>query len=623
MERNSDSGTFVLDFINSAIRELSELLPLEFSREMPEKVRLFMRLFHNAVAVGEWNTAYDACLKNPIYERRASNFRQLCNSMVENGSLEELLSMVSNLASSIRDDGSTEVVDLYGIADDALTDACRRDLYQLRANAADASIPAPDYQGALYSLHVSQAQWRRAAQSFDLRFVHAMQSLVNAPGGVNQNMTAPVIKREELIMNDLVLSSVGTANSISLVEDSASRFIVQGEYGKGCCNALMDVDENEEQNDMKRRRQPTSNRPTSVQTRSIDRFSRYMAFDDLEGRALWALSLRTLFCDDSVNRSVAKSLFLGDSGTPFVDNKTLDELFQRGYFLQGLQLSMTQSKTKKVTFYQYLNYAVKNYLVPLSLQNDDDDDDVVMMDQSKVCRPTLSQLRRELDDISGLSAGETPFVVARRSKKYTNVPKTCLQTGAMALLRRLALTHTSAEHHVALDIAASILEYDERVERLPAWLERLLMGDEEIFGLDTSNGLFARRSKKEGSRIYLGDPSALVSLYTKYGLLKEACQVVTAILVGLDGAEARRAKAPHRLPEKGDIDFVPYHKIDILWNLIENALELGELDEMTEKDLLKAQGEMKQALHDHFELVKLTEAGLLSARRLGRTGIAM
>ena len=35
--------------------------------------------------------------------------------------------------------------------------------------------------------------------------------------------------------------------------------------------------------------------------------------------------------------------------------------------------------------------------------------------------------------------------------------------------------------------------------------------------------------------------------------------------------DAKRKRAVQRLPETGDIDHVPYEKIDMLWNLIDHV----------------------------------------------------
>jgi hypothetical protein len=103
--------------------------------------------------------------------------------------------------------------------------------------------------------------------------------------------------------------------------------------------------------------------------------------------------------------------------------------------------------------------------------------------------------------------------------------------------------HTNAEHPIALDVANFILDFDESISQLPCWLEQVLMGEDT----NDFSGLFACRPKP-GSRIYLGDPSALLTLYIKKGMFLEACRVVIAILLGPGGSDSRRDKASSRLP---------------------------------------------------------------------------
>ena len=58
-----------------------------------------------------------------------------------------------------------------------------------------------------------------------------------------------------------------------------------------------------------------------------------------------------------------------------------------------------------------------------------------------------------------------------------------------------------------------------------------------------------------------------------------------------------------------------YEKIDILWNTIESCLRhLQERD--AKSKLLRSRSAMEYALHKHFQLMKVSEQGMLSARAL-------
>lgn len=89
----------------------------------------------------------------------------------------------------------------------------------------------------------------------------------------------------------------------------------------------------------------------------------------------------------------------------------------------------------------------------------------------------------------------------------------------------------------------------------------------------------------------------------------DACDLVSKVLVG-DGKE-RNTMAASRVPEKGDIDFVPYNKIDLLWNLVDTALRQGATNEPTKSQLRISRMQMEDALQFHSKLLKI-------ARALGR-----
>jgi hypothetical protein len=130
-------------------------------------------------------------------------------------------------------------------------------------------------------------------------------------------------------------------------------------------------------------------------------------------------------------------------------------------------------------------------------------------------------------------------------------------------------------------------------------LESLLLGPPK------SRGLFAGKT---------GNPSALILVYIRWGMLLEASTVVTSTLLG-NGFD-RKKVAASRLPEKGNIDFVPYKIIDLLWDLMGKEIANPNIDSDTRKNLHLARIRIEQVLTEHFELMKISEAGLHSARVL-------
>ena len=92
----------------------------------------------------------------------------------------------------------------------------------------------------------------------------------------------------------------------------------------------------------------------------------------------------------------------------------------------------------------------------------------------------------------------------------------------------------------------------------------------------------------------------------------KACDLVSSILIG-DETE-RQKNATNRLPEKGYVDFVPYEKIDNLWNSIEELSK--EYEEKDLEKLLLARSQMEVTLEKYYNLMKVSEQGMMSARAL-------
>jgi len=256
------SKDLVLDFIKSAIRELSDMFPLEYVESMPENLNLYNRLFDNAIAAKDFTLAYDVSLDNPSSERKFWNLENMVISMVDGGYLGELLDKCRSTAHS-----STDCVDLYSIAVDALEDSSCHSSYLMRAHSEDSSTAASDFQGSLYALHVSRSQWRKAAQSLDLRFVNALHARGFGRTGKSQDSESAAV-REKLVVADLVLASIGAENALSLVDDTSAQFIVSGEYGHN--HPIQSS--SDELSGIKRRRRPDASRDASeVEVSSFDR----------------------------------------------------------------------------------------------------------------------------------------------------------------------------------------------------------------------------------------------------------------------------------------------------------------------------------------------------------------
>ena len=591
----------LLEFIQSAINQMDIHFPEEMRNSMPEYISLWSTLFNTAIAAHQWEKAYVAALNNPELERRTDSFKRLVRAMVDAGALTELIQKCASFSNESTADAHSEVfrkgVDMYAIAAETLAQASVRDLYLFRA--INPEEPLSDYQGALYALHVSQGQWRRAAQALDLRYSNAIKALASGPDGSQLDHTKTLL-RESLIIDDLVLAAVGCRNAVGLVRDVESKFIVSGEHGPH--PLTLSKPSQGASTGTKRGRILGRHVDDEVEKEeSGSRLDRFMNLSDLEMRAARSEALRALFHDESTDPSFAKSMFCSKETSNDTDRTIMDELFARGYYQHGLVLANIMSKAQgsspdgRGIFHDSLSHMLCTYLVPLSV------------DRSFVpTRPTLAQLQAALGSLGDSEA--SPLLVGDRSKKLSALARSNIRLGATALLQSLTKSFTTAENPVAVEVAETLLEVQGNIVPLPPWLEQIL-----LYGTSTDQdapGLFARRSQKD-SRTYLGDPSALLSLYTKRGMYQPAFSAIAAVLLAQD-----ENKAPSRLPEKGNIDFVPYDKIDILWNLSEIALRRGDFDKDEEHQLLESRRLFEQSLEKHFALLTISEEGQTSARAL-------
>jgi len=603
----------VISFISSALTDMANMFPDEVCGTMPEYGKMWSRLFNHSILARKWKTAYSACVRNPRAELRASSFKRLIRAMVDQGSLNVLLLLCAELGQRISQTSrmsateNHETVDLYELASDVLAESAFRDWYSIRASSAD-PLNLSDYQGALYALHTSQKQWRRAAQSMDMRYVNAKKAFDS--GGHSSFIEARSSEvRDDLIVEDLVLASISALNAMELVRSDAHKFLVSGEYGQ-YINIPADPvagDPSDPAMPWKRSRSPEII-GEEASTYNEDRLSKFMTSTELWGRAIRSIALRALYLDRAVDPSVSKVAFLReiDSSKPDIDN-----LFSYGYFHYGLLLAMAWTKNREADtgsrrpegndlFIDSLLHMLEAYLIPLALSG-----------PQEFPRPSLAQLENALDSIN-LDGGSSSNVVAEKNSDVPSLESRALIAASMTLVRNLTVSFTRSDAPVALEVASMFLNNGS--PSLPAWLEGFIMGSSK--GAPSRSGLFAPR-RSPGVHGYLGDPAGLLRLYTEHGFLTEACMVVSTTLTAVDSeGRTRTEKASSRLPEKGDIDFVPYRAIDILWNLSEIVLSKRVLSSSEQKLLETARVNMMKSLEEHFSLASISEAGMRSSRAL-------
>jgi hypothetical protein len=604
------AGLFIL-FIEEAIQKMQALHDEDALNSMHDYSTLWSNLFNTAITSCKWDTAYHSCLNNPDPARRAGNIQRMVRAMVDAGDLSALLSKCVAHGSKITEDSHLELFrmggDLYGIAVETLAEASSRDLYLFQVVKPE---PLADYQAALYVLHCSQGQWRRAAQSLDLRYVNARTALLNGPSGTDLDNDKKM-QRESLIIHDMALAALGCSNAIRLVDDKDVHFIVSGEQNGAYPSLPISLNT---------QTSPRSKRDRGLQIladgddevnahKGATRLSRYMDVTDIETRGVRASVLCSLFEDDGDGYHAAKTAFLQEVPTNDTDNTVLDKLFARGYYGHGIALASMIAKVQQGkpdgvnVFYDSLSHLVCTYLVPIATDR-----------TAKPTRPTFSQIQTAFDSVGDLT--NPSVLVVSRTKKISLLQGQAIREGAMAVLQRLVLKYTSTECPVAVDVAAALLGNDQSGTSLPTWLEHLL-----VYGADPSvhaPGLFAKRrvvhaeNGAPNESLYLGDPSILLTLYTERGLYMDACRVVELVLTD----PSRKTMAASFIPEKGMIDFVPYPKIDLLHSLMDVVLRKNGVDEDTREELRACQDSLRDSLEQHFRLLKIGESGLRSARAL-------
>jgi hypothetical protein len=575
---------------NRTIGEIQKLFPEEMYTVMPEYIHLWSLLFRHAEAACDWTTAHKACTSNPNQERRIKSFEQLVKGMVGAGAMGELLDLCVSVAG--------KDTDLYEIAADALARGNLGDRYATGSKA-------PDYLGCLYCLHAKDSDWKRAAQAMDLRFTEAEQALSNSTGSTNDVLAA----------QELSQAAIATASAILLVPDAADGYLVSGEFGP--YPSITFVDEIEEVGPKSilkrgRDRQALAREKGAASGHKDDRLSRFMTSNELRARAVRSIAFETMFMD-SVATPLSTSVLTRPS--PGVDVATIDKLASFGFYPLAFAVGSARAACHaekngssmpngRDILHSTYSDVVCNYLVELASQTDhvsfDNDMDI---EKAETTRPTLSQLQYALNEVSKTSS----ISVSMTGPKYGStelLPNAMKSAVAMEMIRQIVLDQDSAATPIALEVAGCFLDYSDGA--LPKWLEDYLAG------LGKNEGGLFGKSPKGTTR---GDPSGLCTLYMKRGRYVDACNLVSKVLVG-DGKE-RNTMAASRVPEKGDIDFVPYNKIDLLWNLVDTALRQGETDEPTKSQLRISRMKMEDALQSHFSLLKISEEGLASARALG------
>ena len=566
-------ANLVLEAIQDTISAITNYLPEGTSIESTEIPALWGVAFQTAMFGKLWDEALHACISNPLTVERKANIKLLILGMVNADALGKLMDMSLTV---IEDGDKGSGVDLFVLASNIIEEAAvEQTTVSLGSNDGDvenALKDRPNFWGCLYALHASRGNWKKAAYAMDMRgkatadFVSSSKSNPDRPLVLSKAASKKV-------MNDACLSAQACFHAISLVEKPSQRYLLSG---------------NED----------------------IPSESRLLTQEDLERRATRAKALRTLALDEYSPDSVSSIL-------ESTSRDTIDSLAKFGYYDQAIAVASGVSSKRNGLpggvdlFDDALKYILSTYLVPAATKKvtDNDNSGVVEKLQS---RSKMAQIRAA----SSACALGADIQTARVNSSTANpISVDTLQpTMAMDLLQQYTTVYSGKCHGLVLHVANAILDV---VSELPLWLKDLC-----IFGLpnevqNTKDGLFAQPISTNKVNAGIADPTGLMRLYIKHHQYGEACDVVTSIL----SKTPSQSSSTTRLPEKGNIDYVPYDLIDMLWDMIDsiitsNSTSTDDDVKAKVKALIKKRSDMEQALEGHFVSTKTSEEGLQSARRL-------
>ena len=585
---NVVAGQRLLAYIQDAVVHVQRDCPTN-SKQLLDS--LHSRLFNTALTIRDWGTAHTACMQHPNLQRKAENAKRLVRGMVDAGALSALVQKCR----STHCDTETfqQVGSLYPIATETLAEIVPPDIYTFGESASD-------YQAALYNLHVSHGNWRSAAQALDARCLQARQVLAisrkSETAAIDED---EVTDRERPTVNDIVLGSIGTYNAMMLVTDRKSAYLVSGPQTLYPAIPPHAMGDRAGHGGVKHHRQGAT--CGTYCSEDIATKNQYLNMESIELRAVKCNVLKTLYKDDP---TFSKAAIVGDDSA---DGEVIERLFLRGYYHEGLMLGTTMMKVEHFKpggygfFYDSLIRLIVDHLLPIALD--------------KMCtpeRPTLRQLQAGMECL-GIVADPPVLIAGPRHKKASSLGRSDIRTAAMHFMRLLVVRYSTAEQPLAVELASEMLNGKQPLTVLPTWLEQIL-----LFGIkrtpDDLPGLFARRRLCTTKERYLGDPIQLLSFYTHRGLYANACRLVCSVLEG-PNHDFRQFAAPSRIPEMGEVDYLPRQKIDMLWHLIELSVKKGRLSDAV-STVLDARTLMENALTKYFELLAISESGSKSTRAL-------
>ena len=560
----------------SAIHDAISFITSNFdtSNETAEVSDLWSRAFETSLKGNLWDQALRSCVSSPLRDLQEANFRRLVLDMVGANALGKLIDMSMTVVQphlESEDEMAETQLDICFDIFDASTKIIEEAAYHQSSVSTRTATEfetalnnVSSYWGALYTLQVSRGNWKQAAQAMDT--CGKMIGSLSMPVTVNNAIS-------KMIMDAASLSATACAHAISLVENPSDRYIL-------------------------------TNREKGVLTK-----------EDIESRAIRAQALRALSMDEFAPDSVSSIL-------KATTHETINTLARLGYYEQALAVAKGLAKKRKSRpggvdlFDDSLKHILSTYLVPAAINASDlkmsgDDADIDIQSRSKIAQIRLSSsacITANPSLPNAVDASSTNSQCFLSNKHCDEIVQADL---AMNLLRQYTTTYFQSCTGLCLHVARSIFFMSRGTYALPRWLVELC-----TFGVSSEdivrNGLFASCQQKK----QVADPAGLVHLLMEYHRYYEATEVVLSVL-----SKRNSQLAPSsRLPEKGSIDFIPYNMIDALYYYIDTIITTAKRTNFEVENHVKAlelvKRRLEKALMKHFEMMKLSEEGLTSARAL-------
>ncbi|KAL7513143.1 hypothetical protein ACHAXN_011101 [Cyclotella atomus] len=560
----------------SAIHDAISFIISHFntSNEVPELANLWSLAFETSMKGNLWDQALRSCVSSPLRNNRDGNFKRLVLDMVDSNAIGKLVDMSMTVvrpqveSEDVMADTQVDICfDIFDAATKIIEEAACEECDFSHSTADDVGATVngmSNYWGVLYTLHASRGNWKRAAQAMDMC----------GKAAASFATTVPSIDKatSKQIMESASLSASACYHTISLIEKVADRYLIPKE-GNGV-----------------------------------------LTKEDIESRAIRAMALRAFSMDEFAPDSVSTIL-------KATSRDTIDLLARLGYYDHAISVAKGFADKRGCCprginlFDDSVRHILTTYLVPAATRmahrvvaGADED----IQSRSKVAQIRLSSTACNVANPLSQSSVSASSTNSHCFRSNTHCDQALRSDLAMNLLRQYTTVYSRSCNGLGLHVAGSILLISEGTYALPNWLKELC-----TFGVDSVEdkkcGLFA--SPKRNDQV--ADPAGLVRLYMEYHRYKEACDVVTSVLSRRNG---QLSSTSSRLPEKGSIDFLPYNLIDSLHAVISNITGSVTSDDPAVQSKLVAlrlaQSGMEKALIKHFELLKLSEEGLMSARAL-------